>query len=151
RERLTDEHLRSGVERARRLVEHQDVRIAHERACDAKPLSLSERQLAAALAYGRRVAPRPRTDLVVNVRELGRAHDFVRRHVPEESDVVAHAATEESRLLGNERNALIPPRQSQLPEVAPVGQHATRRRLAESEKELNEGGLARSGRTDDAD
>src|SRR5581483_8989922 len=52
-ERLLHLALRLGVERARRLVEHEDRRIAQDRACDRDPLLLAAREAIAALADDR--------------------------------------------------------------------------------------------------
>ena len=55
-ERLLDQALGVAVERAGRLVEDQDARVAQDRARDRDPLALAARQARAALADRRIVA-----------------------------------------------------------------------------------------------
>ena len=57
-ERLLDHRLVLGVDRRQRLVEHQDRRVAQQRAGDGDALALAARELDALLADHRAVALR---------------------------------------------------------------------------------------------
>ena len=72
-ERVLNERLALGVERARGLVEDQDRRVLQDRARDRDALALSAGELDAALADERVVAVRQRLDELGRVRELGGA------------------------------------------------------------------------------
>ena len=79
-ERLLDHRLVLGVDRRQRLVEHQDRRVAQQRAGDGDPLALAARELDALLADRRLVALRQGQDEVVDVgRARGVLEVVVRR------------------------------------------------------------------------
>ena len=69
-EGVADESFRTGVERRRGLVEHQDARVAKERACDREALTLTARQAPTTFADEGVVATR---QCLHEVMELGGA------------------------------------------------------------------------------
>ena len=98
-----DDALRLGVERGRRLVEHEDLRVADERARDGHALLLAARQLDAAVADLRLEAVGERAHEVERVRELRGALDVrAARARAAVGDVVGDGAAEEHGLLGDE-------------------------------------------------
>ena len=69
--------LRLRVERGRRLVEHEDRRVAQHGPRDRDPLLLAAREAVAALADDRVVALRQRRDQVVDLRGAGSLLDLL--------------------------------------------------------------------------
>ena len=99
-ERLLHEPLGLGVERARRLVEHEDRRVAQDRPRDRDPLLLAAGEAVAALADDGVVALGQRRDHVVDARRLGGGLDLLVGGVRlREAQVLAHRRVEEVRLL----------------------------------------------------
>jgi len=98
-----DDALRLGVERGRRLVEHEDLRVADERARDGHALLLAARELDAAVADLRLEAVRERAHEVERVRQFRGALDVrAARARAAVGDVVGDGAAEEHGLLGDE-------------------------------------------------
>jgi hypothetical protein len=99
-ERLLDESLGLGVERAGRLVEDQDRRVAEDRASDRDPLLLAAGEAVAALADDRVVSLRQARDQVVDAGRLGgRLELLVGRVRLREAQVVPDGGVEEVGLL----------------------------------------------------
>ena len=86
-----------------RLVEHEDRRVAQDRARDGDALLLAAGEAVAALADDGVVALRQRGDHVVDARGFGGGLDLlVGRLRLREAQVLAHARVEEVRLLGDD-------------------------------------------------
>ena len=81
-DRFLDACLGLDVERAGRLVEHEDRRVLQDRAGDRDALALAARKLAAALADGRIVARALGQDEVVRGGGLGGGMDLGRSRAP---------------------------------------------------------------------
>ncbi len=112
-DRLLDARLRLDVERAGRLVEHQDRRILEDRAGDRDALALAARKLAAALADRRVVAVALGEDEVVRGGGLRRGmHLVVSRLGAADADVLLDRAVEQPGVLehGGDRLAQRLPR-----------------------------------------
>ena len=76
-ERRLDQRLVGGVERARRLVEDEDLRVLEQRARDREPLLLAARQAIAALADDGLVSVGQAGDEVVDLRRPRRLRDLL--------------------------------------------------------------------------
>src|SRR5215213_783966 len=99
-ERVLHEPLRLGVERARRLVEDEDRRVAQDRPRDRDALLLAAGEPVAALADNGVVAVRQRCDDVVDPGRLGGDLDLVVRGVRLcEAQVLPDGLVEEVCLL----------------------------------------------------
>ena len=117
-ERLLDEPLGLRVERARRLVEDEDRRVAQDRPRDRHPLLLAAREAVAALADDGVVAVGQRRDHVVDARSGGRGFELLVGRVRlREAQVLAHRRVEEVRLLRDDADEI---RQRLEAEVADV-------------------------------
>ena len=73
---MVDKLLVGGVQRAGRLVENEQRRVADQRAGDLEPLPLPAAEIHAALRDRRRIAERPGEDFVVNDGILRRGDDL---------------------------------------------------------------------------
>ena len=106
-DRVDDPFLGERVERRGRLVEHEQVRMAQQRARDRQPLLLAARDLHAAFADHRVEAPVGARQQAVarrlaqHVEALG-----VGRRRVHEQQVLADRAGEELRVLGDEADPL---------------------------------------------
>ena len=100
---LIDEILGHRVERARCFVEHDERRIAHQRARDLQPLSLTAAEVNAALRHCSLVALRPTGDVGVNAGVPGGALDrgIGNGRVPE-SEIAAYRPRKKRDLLIDE-------------------------------------------------
>ena len=76
-----DDRLAVGVERARRLVEDQDARIADQRAGDRETLPLAARQVCRALLDKGLIAARQALDELLGAGEPRRLHDFLETRI----------------------------------------------------------------------
>ena len=126
RDRLVDAFLGGAVQRARRLVEDQDLRIAQQRARDRDPLSLTSRELHSAVAEHRVVAVRELGDEVVGSCAPGGLDDAALvRVVDAKGDVEAHRVVEDEHILAGDPEATPERRRVELFERNPVDEHRT--------------------------
>ena len=117
--------LGGGVERAGRLVEDQDARVADQRAGDAEKLALAHRQPLAALAQHGVVALRQALDEIVRADELGHGDDAAGILVDHaHGDVLAHRAGEELHVLRHAADLGAQLRRRDVGDVGAVDQHA---------------------------
>src|SRR5262249_16140127 len=142
-DRLLDQPLRLAIERAGRLVEHEDGRVAHDGARDGDALPLAAREPDAAIANHSIVALRELHHEVVRVGDARSLDDLrVRYSLAAVRDVFPNRRVEEERLLRHHAEelpvALLPERAKV---TAVYGDHAADG-IVEPEKEIGEGGLA---------
>src|SRR5207237_7211376 len=145
-ERLLDEPLRLGVERARRLVEDEDRRVAQDRPRDRDPLLLAAGEAVAALADDGVVALGQRRDHLVDPGGPGRSLDLLVARVGlREAEVLANALVEEIRLLRDDADEVAQRREAQVADVDAVDRDAAARNVVQPGSEIAEGRLAGPG------
>ena len=149
-ERALDEPLARGVERRRRLVEHEDARVLEQHACDREPLLLAARHAVAALAHPRVVPVLELENPVVDERGRGGALDLgVGRVGLRVEQVLAHGRVEEVRLLGHHPDRLGERAERDLLHVGPVDRDDALGRLVEARDQVRDGRLAGAARADE--
>ena len=144
-QRLLHVRFELRVERARRLVENQNLRPPQKRARDREPLPLSARQLDAAVADGRVVRAGQAVDELISRRPLGRRPDGVivrqRRAV---ADVVADAAREQRRLLHDRGDLRAQPSRIERPDVVPSCKYPPLVGIVKAQQQVEQRRLART-------
>ncbi len=147
-----DEHLGAGVDRAGRLVEDQDRRIAEERPGDRHQLLLAGRDVAALVVDDRVVPVGEGAHESIHVRDPGGLVDLlvggIRIAVPQ---VVADRAAEQPGVLQHHADVGAELVAREAGDVTPVEGDPTRVELVEPHDEVHERRLARTGRADDGD
>src|SRR5690606_6574552 len=145
--------LDDGVDGARRVVEDEQARAAHERAGDGEALALAAREGRAALPHPRVEPGGQRPDEVGGAggleglpRGLG-AH----RALVVERDVAADGVVEDERRLTDERDGRGAGRARELARVDAVEEDATRRRVEEAGDDVRQGRLAGARGSDEGD
>ena len=127
-QRLLHRALALGVERAGRLVEQQDRRVAQDRAGDREALALAAGEHHAALADLGVVALRQPGDELVRRGGAGRRLDLgVAGLRPAEADVLARRGGEDHRLLRHQRDCAAQVGARQLAQVDAVERRRGRR------------------------
>ena len=125
-ERLLHERFVFGIERARRLVEQNDVGLADHRARDREPLALSARQVLSAVGDDRHELVGALAHEVPRARVLERADDLLVAHVVEPvRDVLAHGRVEEHGALVDDDDA-----RAQEVHIVVAQRHAVEQNLA---------------------
>jgi hypothetical protein len=151
-QRLLDEDLALGVQRAGRLVEQQDRRVAQDRPGEGDPLALSAGQLHAALADHGVEAVRQRVGELRDVRRLGRAADLGVGGVrPGERDVLPQRAVEHRRVLRHVRDQAAQVGLAQPADVLAADQDPAGVDVRHPQQQPGERGLAAAGPADEAD
>src|SRR5438093_951961 len=151
-ERLLHEPLRLGVERARRLVEHEDWRIAQDRARDRDPLLLTAREAVATLADHGVVALGKLGDDVVDPRCVGGQLDLLVGGVRlREAQVLPHRRVEEICLLRDDADEIAQRLEAQIADVDAADAHRAAADVVESRGEVAERRLPRAGLAHEGD
>jgi hypothetical protein len=141
------------VERAGRLVQHDDLRVVVEGAGDADPLTLAAGKADAALAddgfqaFGKRLNEFRELGGFDGVENRG-VVDFV--FVETEGDVAAEGVVGEENRLGHIANLILPAAQV-VPDRFGVDADLPRVRLEKSEDDVHKGALARTAGTNETD
>src|SRR2546427_81715 len=149
-ERRLDQRLALRVDRRERLVEHEDRRVAQERARDGDPLALATREPHTALAHDGVVALGEPEDELFRVRGAGRRAQLVGARVRlAHPDIVLDRAVEEPRLLAHEGDPGAHLLEAQLTQVAPSHVDSPAVRLGEAEQKPGERGFPGPARSDD--
>ena len=151
-DRFLDARLGLDVERAGRLVEHQDRRVLQDSAGERDALALAARKLAAALAGRRVVAFALGEDEFV--RRGGfrrRMHFVVHRAGAPDADVFLDRAVEQAGVLEHGRDRLAQRLLRHAADVDAVDQDAAVLRRMHTLQEVDERRLAGAGRPDDGD
>ena len=149
---VLDDLFRFIIERARRLVENQDARIADQGAGDGDALALAARQARAVLAHHGVVAFGQFANEIVGARQFRHGDDGIngQRRVAQ-GDVVAHGAVEEDIFL--QHHADLAPQRGRVDDgdILPVDQHLAPLGNVQALRQPRQGTLARTGTPDDAD
>ena len=149
-ERLLHEPLGLGVERARRLVEDEDRRVAQDRARDRDPLLLAAGEAVAALADDGVVALGQRRDHVVDPGSLGGRLDLLVGRVRlREAEVLAHRRVEEVRLLRDDADEVGQRLEAQVADVDAADRDPPAADVVEPRREVAERRLPRAGLADE--
>ena len=144
--------LGAGVERARRLVEDEDGRVAEQRAGDGEALALPAAHAHAAVAEDGLVAGREARDELVQLGRLGGGDDLlVGRVGAAERDVRPHRRVEDEGVL--EDHAELAPQRldADVAHVLAVDEHAPGRRVVEAQQQVQQARLAGPRRPDEGD
>ncbi len=136
------------VERARRLVEKEQIRVGEQGSRDADALDLSSGERARH-EHGL-VAIGHRDDLVVHVGEPRRSLDERIVASTQEGDVLGHRPAEEPPLLRYERGRVRTSSERHLRCGLAVDSQLATDRLAQPKQQLQEGRLAGAGQSDHA-
>ena len=145
--------LGAAVERAGRLVEHQDRRVLEQGAGDRDALLLAARQLEPALADHRFIAVRQARSMKSSIAAPRAAASISSwpRAVAAVGDVVADRVVEQHRVLRDDADRRAQARLGDLRDVLPVDRDAPRRRIVEAEQQPRERRLAGARRPDHRD
>src|SRR5277367_4808930 len=134
-----DQVLGFGIERRGRFVEHEDLRILHERARDRYALTLAARELDALFADDGAVASRTLLDEIMRIGVDGCADDiFIPRIGASIADVVAHGTVKDAGYLRNFRNRFVERIPGDVRDVATVDEDAPALRLILPAQEAHE-------------
>ena len=132
-----------GIEVGRRLVEHEQRRVADESSRQGKPALLAARERPAAVADERVVSVGKRGNEVVETREhRGIAYLPVGRAPVAETDVVGHRAAKDGRPLRHPSDETPPLLRPALREVDAPDQDPPLRRIREPQEQVRIGRLA---------
>ena len=148
--RRLDEHLRAGVDRARRFVEDEDRRVGEERPGDGEELLLPRAHRATFIVDDGVVAVRQGVHEAVDVRGSGGSEDLVLggRRVAV-GDVLPDRAAEQPRVLQHHADVRPQLAARHRRDVAVVECDAAAVELVEPHDEVDERGLAGARRADD--
>ena len=149
-ERLLDRVFGDRVERARRLVEDQDLRILQDHARDRKPLLLSAGELETAVADHRVIAVRLGGDKVREVRDIaGRVDLLLGRVLLGIEQVVPDRAVEEIAVLGHDADLRAQICKVKIAHVHARHGHAPAEHVVQTRDQVHDRRLAGAGGTDD--
>ena len=146
------EQLRLGVERRRRLVEHENRRVLEQRARNRQPLPLAAGEPLSPLADHRVVAVGQRRHEVVRVRRTRRGLDRLRRRVRRPvGDVGGDRVVEEHGLLRHDADLRAQRRQRHVADVHAVDENRPARDVVEPRQQVDQRRLAGAAAADDGD
>src|SRR3954470_10924626 len=150
--RATDLLLGERVQRRRRFVEHEEMRIPQQRPRDRETLLLAARHLHSALADdGVETLVRARQQGVRRRLAQHLEAFFVRGMRIDELEILADGAREELRILGYKPNSLAQPVEVDVVARHSVVENLTLLRRIEPDEELDQRRLARARRPDERD
>ena len=150
-ERFLDHRLVLGIDGGQGLVEHQDRRVAQQRAGDGHPLALAAGELDALFADDGRVALRQALDEVVNVGGPGRVlHLLARGARPAEADILLDRAVEQERVLVHDRDQRADLRKGQRAQIVAAQQDAALIGIVEAQQQAHDRRLAAARGADEA-
>ena len=148
-ERRVERRLRPQVERARAVIEQQDLGLADECARERNALALAARQARAALRHFCTIALRLPLDEVRRLRDLCRpAYLLIGGHIHTPSDVLADRHREELRLLQDDGHLPAQSVQRIRADIAAIDEDLARRRIVEARQQREQCALARARRAD---
>src|SRR5471032_3298829 len=152
RQVLDEDGLALGVERAGRLVEDQNARLAQQRAGDRQTLLLAAGQVGRVLFEHGVVAHRQALDEFVGAGRRGGFEDFLEGGVGlGDHQVFTHGAAEQEVLLQDHADLAAQVRQLDLARVDAVEADNAFDHRIQTLDQLGQGGLARAAAADDAD
>ena len=141
-----------GIERAGRLIEQQDGRVAQDGAGDGDALALAAGEGDAAGTEMRCHALRQGGDKISRCRRPGcRQHGGVIGLGPAIADILGHGGGEDHRLLRHQAQAAAQGLGLHQADIGAIDQHAAGLRVAEAQQQLQHRGLARAGGADQGD
>src|SRR5439155_3324274 len=131
------------IERARRLIEEQDRRIAQDRPANGDALALATRKRDAAFADFGVIAFRQGLSEFLDMSGARRRLDFGERCFgPAEADIVENAAGEDDRILRHDGDARSDLARIGRPHIDAVDEDAARLRIVETLQKGEDGGFA---------
>src|SRR6266516_3438766 len=149
-ERLLDEPFGLRVERARRLVEDEDRRVAQDRARNRDPLFLAAGEPIAALADDGVVALGQSRDHVVDACGLGGHLDLpIGRLRLRKAQILSHRLVEEVRLLRDDADEVRKRLEAQIADVDTPDRDPSAAGVVEPRREVAERRLAGAGLPDE--
>ena len=151
-ERLLDHGLVLGVDGGQCLVQHEQRRVAQERAGDRHALTLPARELHALLSDHGAIALWQCQNELVDVRGLGRGLDLaLARSGIAEPNVLLDGAMEQERILVHQRDHRADLREGKRAEVVPAEPDRAGLGIVEPEQQSHDRGFPAAGAADDAD
>ncbi len=148
--RLLNRMFGNRVERARSFVENQNLRVLQDDARKRQALLLATRKFQAAIAHLGVVAKRLCGDVIVNVGDLARLFDVLKRcvfvRVPQ---VLEYRAVEQVRLLRDNANLATQVCKVEAAHIDTCNGDAASCHIVEARDEVHDRRFARSARTDD--
>ena len=152
REALLHEAFTRQVERTRRFVEDEHVRVREERTRERNELTLTSGDAPAALAHVGVVAVGEGFDELVGADRLRRADDFLAACAwSPEFDVVGNGAAEQIRLLRHHNHIARELLTREISKIDPVELDLALRDVVKTRDELRDGRLARTRLPDECD
>ena len=151
-QRLLDDRLVLRIDRGQRLVQHQDRRVAQQRAGDGDALALAAGQARAALADHRLVAVRQRLDEVVRIGGAGGGDEVGLAGIgAAEAQVLLDRAVEQIGVLRHHRDQ--PAHRFRIERAQVLAADADRAalRIVQPQQQADDGGFAGAAGADDAD
>ena len=151
-ESLPDQRVGTGIDRAGRIVEDQDLRTFEQRPRDAETLFLPARDIGAALLDLGFVSVGETADELIRLREPTRLGDLlVGRAGVAPEQVFPDRAREQQILLQNHRDRVAERLGIVFAHVAPADAHRAGGNVVEPRDQLDEGRFARPGTAEDPD
>ena len=148
--RLLNRMFGNRVERTRSFVENQNLRVLQDDARKRQALLLATRKLQAAVAHLGVVAKRLCGDVIVNVGDLARLFDVLKRcvfvRVPQ---VLEYRAVEQIRLLRDNANLPTQVCEVEVAHIDACNSDATSRHIVETRDEVHDRRFTRTARTND--
>lgn len=142
----------AGIERARRLVQQQDRRVAQNGAGQRQALLLAAREPEASLADQGVIALGQGRDMVMDLRHLrGRDHIGPGRLGADKAQVLGHRGIEQIGLLRHDPQHLRQRRKAEIAQIHPVEADRASVDIVKPRQKVAERGLARARRPDDGD
>ena len=141
------------VNRAGRVIQHQDARVAQKGACDRDALALAAREHHAALADHGVVTVRKAGDKLVRLGFLRGGLDLRLRHrlARAEGDIFGDRAREQEDILLNRGDLGAQAVHAPIAHIDTVDQHAPGTRIEGAVEQPRQRGFARAGLPDDRD
>jgi len=147
-----DEHFGVRIHGTRRLIENQDFRVGEQGAGNREQLHLPLREIARLLVQDGLVAFRQGAGEVVHMRRLRGSDDLLIRGAGAPvADVLHDGAVEEPRILQDHAKQAAQIRAPEVLDVVPIHQNRAAVHIVEAHEQLDHGGLAGAGGSDDRD
>ena len=140
------------IHRRQCFVQHQDRRIAKQRARNGDALALAARQAYAALTDHRVIALGQARNEFMGVGRCGRGFHFrLARPWFAEENIFADRAVKQIGVLINHRQLAAKIGEAEIAQILPAQPDRARSRVVLAQQQLHHGGFAATGRPDDAD
>src|SRR5664280_945034 len=145
-----DAYFRSGIDTACSFIENQDGRVCQDHTCDGQQLLLTSRDIGGLFIEDGAVSFRQTSDEVIGMRSLGSSHDLLlRRVVAPVGNILTDRAVEKPGILEDHTKHGAQTSPAYLPGLDAVECDGATLDVVETHEQINQCGLACSGRSDD--